>query len=191
MYIRGICNAEVSVMTEETKQVQAVFGSSDVADVLQIQESTLRKYCLLLEKSGYEFLKNEHGHRAFFDDDLIVLRKMIAFKNDTDMTLEEAVKSVAAWKNGNDITVRDTEEMRYVACYNDLMEEFKTFQQQQMNFNKELIEEIRNQRQYIETRLEERDRLLMQSIRDSLEARKEIAATTDKRKSPFLLKVVF
>jgi len=87
--------------------------------------------------------------------------------------------------------VRDTEEMRYVARYNDLMEEFKTFQQQQMNFNKELIEEIRNQRQYIETRLEERDRLLMQSIRDSLEARKEIAATTDKRKSPFLLKAVF
>lgn len=106
------------------------------------------------------------------------------------MTLEEAVKSVVAWKNGNDITVRDTEEMRYVACYNDLMEEFKTFQQQ-MNFNKELIEEIRNQQQYIETRLEERDRLLMQSIRDSLEVRKEIAATTDKRKSPFLLKAVF
>lgn len=74
--------------------------------------------------------------------------------------------------------MRDTEEMRYVARYNDLMEEFKTFQQQQMNFNKGLIEEIRNQRQYIETRLEKRDRLLMQFIRDSLEVRKEIAATT-------------
>ena len=181
MYIRGICNAEVSVMTEETKQVQAVFGSSDVADVLQIQESTLRKYCLLLEKSGYEFLKNEHGHRAFFDDDLIVLRKMIAFKNDADMTLEEATKSVVAWKKGNDITVRDTEEMRYIARYNDLLGEFKTFQQQQMEFNKELIQEIRSQREYIENRLEERDRLLMQSIRETLEVRKEIAATSEKK----------
>ena len=49
-------------MTEEMKQIQAVYGSSDIADVLHIQESTLRKYCLLLEKSGYEFLKNEQGH---------------------------------------------------------------------------------------------------------------------------------
>lgn len=83
--------------------------------------------------------------------------------------------------------MRDTEEMRYVARYNDLMEEFKTFQQQQMNFNKELIEEIRNQRQYIETRLEERDRLLMQSIRDSLEVRKEIVATN--ANVPFYLRL--
>lgn len=86
-------------MSEENKQtqaVQAVYGSGDVADVLQIQESTLRKYCLLLEKAGYEFLKNEVGHRAFFDDDVIVLRKMIALKNDADMTLEEATKSVVA-----------------------------------------------------------------------------------------------
>ena len=43
------------------------------------------------------------------------------------------------------------------------------------------IEEIRNQRQYIETRLEERDRLLMQSIRESMEVRKEIAAASEKK----------
>ena len=171
-------------MTDETQQtqaLQAVFGSSDIADVLKIQESTLRKYCLLLEKSGYEFLKNEQGHRAFFDNDVIVLRKMIALKNDTDMTLEEAVKSVMAWKKGTDITVRDTEEKQYIARYNDLMEEFKSFQEQQMKFNKELIREIRSQQEYIENRLEQRDQLLMQSIRESLEVRKEIAATQKKR----------
>ena len=171
-------------MTDETQQtqaLQAVYGSSDIADVLQIQESTLRKYCLLLEKSGYEFLKNEQGHRAFFDNDVIVLRKMIALKNDTDMTLEEAVKSVMAWKKGTDITVRDTEEKQYIARYNDLMKEFKSFQEQQMKFNKELIREIRSQQEYIENRLEQRDQLLMQSIRESLEVRKEIAATQKKR----------
>lgn len=173
-------------MTKGTEQTQAVYGSSDIADVLEIQESTLRKYCLLLEKNGYEFLKNEHGHRAFFDDDVIVLRKMISFKNSADMTLEEAVKSVVAWKNGNVMSVRDTEEQRYIVRYNDLMEEFKvlkSFQEQQMEFNKELIEEIRRQQEYIENRLEERDRLLVQSMRETLEARKEIAAAEkEKRK---------
>jgi DNA-binding transcriptional MerR regulator len=168
-------------MSEEVVQTQSVYGSSDIADTLKIQESTLRKYCLLLEKVGYEFLKNEHGHRAFFDHDVIVLRKMISLKSSADMTLEEAAKSVVAWKNGNDITVSDTEEKRYITRYNDLLEEFKSFQEQQMNFNKELIQEIRNQQEYIEDRLEQRDRLLMQSMRETLETRKEIAAASEKK----------
>lgn len=168
-------------MSKEVVQTQSVYGSSDIADTLKIQESTLRKYCLLLEKVGYEFLKNEHGHRAFFDHDVIVLRKMISLKSSADMTLEEAAKSVLAWKNGNDITVSDTEEKRYITRYNDLLEEFKSFQEQQMNFNKELIQEIRNQQEYIEDRLEQRDRLLMQSMRETLETRKEIAAASEKK----------
>lgn len=176
---------EVGVMTEETKQIQAVYGSNDIADVLQIQESTLRKYCLLLEKSGYEFLKNEQGHRAFFDHDIIVLRKMIRLKNGADMTLEEAVKSVVAWKNGRDIAVSDTEEELYSARYNALMEEFKAFQEQQRHFNQALLQEIRSQQTYIENRLEERDCLLLQSMRETLEVRKEIAATPKKKWWPF------
>lgn len=168
------------MMSEGIKQVQAVYGSSNIADILHVQESTVRKYCLLLEKSGYEFLKNEQGHRAFFDHDLIVLKKMMSLKSGADMTLEEAVKSVIAWKNRSDIAVGDTEEMRYIKHYNDLAEEFKTFQEQQMNFNKELIQEIRNQQEYIEQRLEQRDRLLIQSLRETLEVRKEIAIAEKK-----------
>lgn len=168
------------MMSEGIKQVQAVYGSSNIADILQVQESTVRKYCLLLEKSGYEFLKNEQGHRAFFDHDLIVLKKMMSLKSGADMTLVEAVKSVVAWKNGSDIAVSDTEEMRYIKHYNDLAEEFKMFQEQQMNFNKELIQEIRNQQEYIEQRLEQRDRLLIQSLRETLKVRKEIVTAEKK-----------
>ena len=88
----------MNVIADETKQIQVVYGNSDIAGVLQIQESTLRKYCLLLEKSGYEFFKNEHGHRAFFDNDVIVLRKMISLKNDADMTLEDGCCSLEKWE---------------------------------------------------------------------------------------------
>ena len=55
---------------------------------------------LVTRKIGSEFLKNEQGHRAFFDQDIIGLRKMMRLKNEADMTLEEAAKSVVAWKNG-------------------------------------------------------------------------------------------
>lgn len=167
-------------MSEGTKSIQAVYSSSDIADILKVKESTLRKYCLLLEKSGYDFLKNEHGHRAFFDHDVIVLRKMISLKSGADMTLEEAIKSVIAWKKGNDITASDTEEKRYIMRYNDLVGEFKLLQEQQINFNKELIQQIKNQQEYIEHRLEQRDRLLIQTIRETLEIRKEIASAKKK-----------
>jgi len=167
-------------MAGETKQLQAVYGTKDVADMLGVQESTVRKYASMLEDFGYSYLKNEHGHRAFFDRDLIVLRKMLRLKNDADMTLEEAAKSVVAWNKGNDIAVSDTEGKLHSTCYSDLMEEFKTFQQQQRELNQELIQEIRNQREYIENHLEERDRLLLESMRQTLETRKEIA-TADKK----------
>lgn len=170
-------------MTVETQQTQAVYNSNDVAENLKIQESTLRKYCLILEKSGYEFLKNEFGHRAFFDGDLILLRKFMELKSTTDMTLEQASKAVVAWKNGTDITERDTEESRYIARYNDLMEEFKSFKDQQMQFNGELLNELKRQQEYINGRLEQRDRVLLEAIRESQETRKQLAIAEEKRKS--------
>jgi len=37
---------------------------------------------------------------------------------------------------------------RYITRYNDLLEKFEAFQTQQIEFNKELIQEIRSQREY-------------------------------------------
>ena len=167
-------------MSEEIIHTQSVYGSSDIAVTLKIQESTVRKYCLILEKAGYQFLKNEHGHRAFFDYDVIVLKKIIELKSGTDMTLEEAAKAVIAWKKGNAVSVSDMEEKHYNARYDELLKDFKAFKEQQIEFNKELIQEIRNQQEYINNRLEQRDLLLIQTLRETLETRKEIATAEKK-----------
>lgn len=63
-----------------------------------------------------------------------------------------------------------------------IMEVFKSFRKQQMEFNKQLIEEFHGQHEYIENRLEERDRLLVESMRQMLEARKEITAAENMEK---------
>lgn len=165
-------------MSNKTQQLQAVYNSSDVAVTLKIQESTLRKYCLILEKSGYEFLKNENGHRAFFDADSIVLKKFIELKNGSDMTLEQAAKSVVAWKNGNDITEHDTEDSRYIARYNDLLEDFKDFKENQENFNKELLNQLQKQQEYISDKLEERDQKLMLTLKETMETKRQFAITS-------------
>lgn len=165
-------------MSNKTQQIQAVYSSSDVAVTLKIQESTLRKYCLILERNGYGFLKNENGHRAFFDADSIVLKKFIELKKGSDMTLEQAAKSVVAWKKGTDITDRDTEESRYVARYNDLIEEFTSFKENQENFNKELLNQLQKQQEYISDKLEERDKKLMLTLKETLETKKQLTITS-------------
>ena len=167
-------------MSDKTQQIQAVYSSSDVAITLKIQESTLRKYCLILEKNGYEFLKNENGHRAFFDADSIVLKKFIELKNGSDMTLEQAAKSVVAWKNGTDITKGDTEDSQYIARYNDLLEGFTSFKENQEKFNQELLKQLQQQQEYISNKLEERDQKLMLALKETMETKNNLQSLLKK-----------
>ncbi|GAA3332335.1 hypothetical protein GCM10020331_092080 [Ectobacillus funiculus] len=44
---------------------------------MEVKESTLRKYFQALEAHGYTFLKNDRGHRAFFDKDVVALRQYV------------------------------------------------------------------------------------------------------------------
>jgi hypothetical protein len=179
-------------MTSETQQppiTQAVYGSSDIALILKIQESTLRKYSLLLEKNGYEFLKNENGHRAYFDEDIIVLKKMMELKSGSDMTLEQACISVVAWKKETVIAPRDTEENRHVVRYNELFEEFKSFKEQQLQYNdqmmelnKELLMQLKRQEAYIKNSIEDRDQKLMLAVRETIETKQRLAASEQEKK---------
>src|SRR5690554_8085403 len=39
------------------------YWSKEIADMLGIGTSTLRKWCLILERNGYRFLRDEHDRR--------------------------------------------------------------------------------------------------------------------------------
>lgn len=164
------------------QQVQTIYGSNDIATNLNIQESTLRKYCLILEENGYEFLKNERGHRAFFDNDLIAFKKFLEFKDKADMSLKEAAKAVTAWKSGFIVTEHDTDNQRYISRYDDLVNEFKEFRESQNEFNKELLNQLQKQQEYIDSRLEERDQKLMLSLKETLETKKQLALANSQKK---------
>lgn len=66
--------------------MKTLYSPSDVAEQLGIQSSTLRKYADVLEKEGYTFIKNERGHRKYRESGVMVFRKIINLKNDTDST---------------------------------------------------------------------------------------------------------
>lgn len=80
----------------------------DVAGVLHIKPPTLRKYSLLLERSGYTFHRNSQQHRWYTDADIIALQKLITFKDNGGMKLEDSVQAVVLWSKSDDISPRDT-----------------------------------------------------------------------------------
>ncbi|MGS2751705.1 DUF3967 domain-containing protein, partial [Bacillus zanthoxyli] len=88
-----------------------LYSPGEVAEQLGIQSSTLRKYADVLEKEGYTFIKNERGHRKYRESDVMVFRKVINLKNDTDMTLENATKQIVSWHQGIEILPLERHEI--------------------------------------------------------------------------------
>jgi len=91
--------------------MKTLYSPGDVAEQLGIQSSTLRKYADVLEKEGYTFIKNERGHRKYRESDVMVFRKVINLKNDTDMTLENATKQIVSWHQGVEILPLERHEI--------------------------------------------------------------------------------
>lgn len=91
--------------------MKTLYSPSDVAEQLGIQSSTLRKYADVLEKEGYTFIKNERGHRKYRESDLMVFRKVITLKDDTNMTLENATKQIISWYQGVEVLPLERHEI--------------------------------------------------------------------------------
>lgn len=87
------------------------YWAGEVAEILGISDSTLRKYCLILEKSGYRFLRGDNGRRAFVNRDVIALKKFQELSQSKNVTLDDAAKAVISMIKdgaGTGITLADT-----------------------------------------------------------------------------------
>ncbi|WP_144519323.1 DUF3967 domain-containing protein [Bacillus thuringiensis] len=173
-----------------TQEKERVYSPTDVQELLKIDSSTLRKYAILLEKHGYIFLKNDRGHRGYFDKDIITLRKLIEFSKQQDMTLERSAKAVLTWVPKDDVTVNATNKRMsdpHIERYNDILKRLiylEDYTQKQDVFQKKLLAQLQKQQQYIQDSLEKRDQALMTSIRDLQQEKRvliEQAASQEKK----------
>ncbi|WP_129731441.1 DUF3967 domain-containing protein [Ectobacillus funiculus] len=170
-----------------TSERDRVYSPTDIQELLGIDSSTLRKYAILLEKNGYHFLKNERGHRGYFDKDVITLRKLLEFSKQPDMTLERSAKAVMTWVSEEDITVSVPTEAPLQPTderYNDMIERLIRLEEhnkRQEAFNQELLHQLQKQQQYIQESLERRDKTLMETVREIQETKLLTAATQQKR----------
>lgn len=174
--------AATTVISNSSISDDLNYDTATVSNILGVQESTIRKYCSLMQKHNYEFNKNTAGHRIFYKKDIEVIKKIIDLKNASSLTLNQAVKIIL------DSGVEDIDGISDIPSisstdYSKLLHEFATykkeqleFHKEQIEFNKKLIEQLQNQEEYIKNSINERDTKLMLALKESMETRRQIVA---------------
>jgi hypothetical protein len=196
------------------ENVEKAYSPKEISLTLDIGDSTLRKWCIALEKNGYGFIRNDQKTRVFVESDLVVLRHFQNLVKQHNMQLDNAAKLVVdrfgkgAFEVGTGIVpAENKEEQRALMRSNeDVMEDFLEHLrtqdevnrellsrlEKQDNFNRELISRLDQQQRYFEERMkqEQKDRELMESLKESMREQKqlqlEIAAAQEEKKKGFL-----
>jgi len=166
------------------------YWGKEVAEILQIGESTLRKWCLSLENEGYTFTRGQHKSRAFLDHDILTLRRMKELIQNKDVTLKTASEIVVSTFEKGDRTRAVLQENELVEVsvpsalsvrQEELLMEVLERQERLEEQNRLLISKLGEQQKYIDEKLEKRDKQFIEAIRESQESKKLIASALEQQ----------
>ncbi|WP_194273226.1 hypothetical protein [Priestia megaterium] len=177
------CYNEVVNVTENVKNEETLksYWAKEIAELLDISTSNLRRWSIDLENEGYSFYRDEHHRRAYLERDIMPLKKLKEFLGN-NMSKNDAVKAVVSMfpsENNGVITIPVIEDEVRLSKL-----ELQELVQEAV---KEAVEEEREAMfQAFEHRmndtLEKRDRLLTQHLQSTMEERRlEIAAAQEKK----------
>ncbi|OFD68230.1 MULTISPECIES: DUF3967 domain-containing protein [Bacillus cereus group] len=152
------------------------YWGAEVAKNLGIGSSTLRKYCLALEKAGYSFKRGNNNSRIFYHNDVATIERLIVAMRKNNLTLDHAINLAMTSVTKNEVAI--TEHIR------TLVERIKRLEQ----LNLELIQRFDQQSKLLQEtdvqhiiREEQRDVQLMQVLREIQDSRRLIAALEQKK----------
>ena len=135
--------------------MELILNVDAMAIAIGMSPSTIKKYYLAFEESGYQFKRNNDGHVLFSENDLELFKEFMILKNEKGMTVSKAIKQLVQPESMSVITVMPEQVMAVITEV------------------RELKEIVKRQEEYIKESLEKRDQLLMASIRESQERKKE------------------
>lgn len=155
------------------EKTQKAYWAKDIAQLLDISTSNLRRWSIDLENVGYRFYRDEHNRRAYLEKDIMPLKKLKEFLGNS-MSKNDAVNAVVA------MFPKDENGVITAPVNNDYM---RVSKRELQEIVKEAIEEEREMMfKAFETKMddvvEKRDRILTKQLRNALdEGQKLIAAT--------------
>lgn len=176
---------------------EKAYWNHEIAKLLGIGESTLRKWCIELEKNGYTFLKGTKDSRAFTQHDL---NAITTFKNLTKVkkfTMSQAAKQVVERYGEREEQDRTTpvpyENTQSLSVLNESLSRLVEELEIQRNQNLQMAEIIARATNIIEKQgesldlLQEEKKVLLETVERSNEVLTEIEESKKKRMSELFL----
>nr|WP_277717644.1 DUF3967 domain-containing protein [Priestia flexa]WEZ10435.1 MerR family transcriptional regulator [Priestia flexa] len=143
---------------------QQTYSSSEVAELLGIAPSTLRKYNLCFSKVGISFTK-EKGRLVYKEHDIKLFQELIRLHEKGGTTLQNCVAKVA-------------QQSQLVSVVSEPVVEVSQQDTNEAKLLEQMEQRLQQMQQYIDTKLADRDKQLMGVIKEL----QEIKAAQRKKK---------
>lgn len=122
---------------------EKAYWSKDIANLLNISDSTLRKYCIILEKNGYVFNRGDNSRRAFLERDLFTLKKIKELMQNDNLTLNDAAIAVIPMaKKANHVNLSTIQKNTLTKTYGDRFNKYENKINQIIEQNEQLKREL-------------------------------------------------
>lgn len=205
--------SDISNMFVEVVNMSDIFMTKNqIAKSLGVAGTTIQSYLEPAEKLGYKFKKGLKGYE-FSNHDFELFKTILQLRKDGEeknKAIKKAVSNIVDISNMTDVentpTSTDISDMPVIR---NMLENMSNMSRNIADMsvkidnleyqNKELKQAYIDQQKYLEDRLEQRDRKLMESLRESLEAKKimievqeslkQIAATQGQKKKGFWVRL--
>lgn len=174
---------------------ERAYKTSEIATMIGIAVPTVRKYAQSLESKGYTFLRGQatgqHQARLFIEKDVMALRYLKDIREKSNITVEQATNIVAERFNEKAIPPIRSSDIQHSEQSDKQYSELKELVHKQNELIKGLAERLDQQQEYITNSIKERDRVLMQSLKEIMESKKQIATaeTEAEKKKGFFARV--
>lgn len=161
--------------------ISGIYTPKEISLILDIGDSTLRKWCIAIEEKEYFFNRTDNHKRLFTDNDLVVLKHFRNLVKVQNMSLDNAAVIVASkYKDVQGTPSGQTNTENGERASNEFQEKVLEEIEQLKELNKTLLSRLDEQQKYIEERLNQRDELLLTSIRESQETKQLLLESTAK-----------
>lgn len=151
---------------------------SQLSNKTEIPESTVRRYTNKFDKF-FRYEKRSRG-KKYHPESLEVLNRIATLYND-ELQADEIEERLA---RDFPFAVAVESEREKSTPIKSIERQFQEFKEQQEQFNKELLENLLKQQEYINNSIKKRDQELLKVLEEAQQTRKEIAAAKqeDKKK---------
>ncbi|MED1780634.1 hypothetical protein P4V43_02210 [Brevibacillus fortis] len=183
---------------------ERTYSGRDVAGLLGIGASTLRKWSMLLEQHGYWFLRDSQNRREYRQVDITCLQRFYSLTKDQLIPQDEAARMVATQSSPEParketaVAVAFPPVSSHLALNHSAIEELDeklhvlaSHVQQQDVAYLALLARVEKQETYITNNLKERDRRLTKAMNDIMDAKIELAKIRDAERKTSIWQKLF